>query len=185
MKIIRKAFQVWHNGMLNYNPHEGYEIDSLPITYAETSSKAKSRAPELYDFAIDGEPHKFIDLKVRRYKNADIVLHDGKEVHRGRLIREMAEAERKAKRREKVMEFPDDSLFYIQNGYVGNAVLWWGLNSNDYVCDIELAQLYTKEEVLSKFVNGRESDIIWESKHALNGIKKIVDAQNLRTEFSA
>ena len=50
---------------------------------------------------------------------------------------------------------------------------------------VKLVNKYTKEEVLSKFVNGRESDIIWESKHALNGIKKIVDAQNLRAEFSA
>jgi hypothetical protein len=83
------------------------------------------------------------------------------------------------------MEFPDDASFYIQKGYVGNAVLWWGLNSCGYVCDIEEAQLYTREEVLSRFVNGRESDIIWESQHALNGIKKIVDGQYLRAEFSA
>ena len=185
MKILKKAFKVWHDGMLNSNPNEGYSIEELPLTYGDTPGEAKVNASEIYDFEIDGETHKYTDLKVRRAKGGDWVLYEGEKIRRNDLEYRTKEANRIDKRRKSVESFSDDSMFYIQNGYVGNAVLWWGLNSNGYVCDIHKAQAYTKQYVLKHFVNGREEDRIWESKHVLDCIKEIVDGQFLKPEFKA
>jgi hypothetical protein len=42
-------------------------------------------------------------------------------------------------------------LYYIQNGYVGNAILWWGVDSKGYTTDITKAGKYTKEEAKISF----------------------------------
>lgn len=39
-----------------------------------------------------------------------------------------------------------EQLYYLQNGYVGNAVLWWGQNKCGYTTDLSKAGKYTKEE---------------------------------------
>ena len=36
-------------------------------------------------------------------------------------------------------------MYYIQNGYVGNAILWWAENSRGYTTDFTKAGKYTKE----------------------------------------
>ena len=179
MKIIKKAYKVWHDGMLNDNPHLGYSMDDLPLTYADTPGEAKTLAKEPYNFELYGGEHKYTDLKVRRAYGGDIVLHNNIEKKRWLVKLELMEEKRVNERRANVEKFDDDSCFYIQNGYVGNSVMWWAKNGSGYTTDIEKAQLYTKQEVLDKFVGGREEDIIWESKHVLNNIKKHVDAQYL------
>jgi hypothetical protein len=42
----------------------------------------------------------------------------------------------------------NEKMYYIQNGYVGNAILWWGIDSRGYTTDINKAGKYTKEETL-------------------------------------
>jgi len=186
MKIIKKAYKVWHEGMLDENPYEGYTIDSLPITYANTPGEAKQNASEIYDYEIDSEPHKYTDLKVRRAKGGDwLLLEDGEKIRRYALEHRESEKIRIQKRIDKVNSFPDNSNFYIQNGYVGNSVLWWGLRSSGYTTDLSKAQLYTKDEVLKNFVNGRVEDLIWNAKHVLENIKQHVDGQYLRSEHQA
>lgn len=185
-EIVEKGFIVWHDGMLSSNPNEGYLFENLPVTYAESPSKAKSKASELYDFEIDGDTHTYTDIKVRRAKWADwIKLDDGEKVIRTTLERKLKEDKKVSERRAKVEAYPDNAMFYIQNGYVGNAVLWWGLNSSGYVCDILKAQRYTKEYVLKHFCDGREEDIIWEANHVLECTKLIVDGQFLKKEFKS
>jgi len=188
MKIIKKAYQVWHEGMLDENPNEGYNIDNLPVVYADTPGEAKAKAPQVNDFYLDNfshEYHKFTDLKVRRTKKSDWIMHNGEKIRRGDLEYRIKEENRIAERRKKIESYPDHTCFYIQKGYVGNAVLWWGLNSSGYVCDIRKAQLYTKKEVLKDFVNGRIEDRIWESTHVLNCIKEIVDGQFLNSNYES
>ncbi len=93
------------------------------------------------------------------------------------------ERKRVAERKLLVDRFPDGTNFYVQNGYVGNSVLWWGQRSNGYTTDISRAELYTKKEILERFVSGREEDIIWEAGHVLSNVRQHVDGQYLSREF--
>lgn len=77
-----------------------------------------------------------------------------------------------------------EELYYIQNGYVGNAILWWGINSRGYTTDITKAGKYTKEEA-EKIIQ-RPQDIAWLCEHIDNNekAKKLtIDIQYLDTEF--
>lgn len=181
MEIISKAYQVYHEGMLNENPHEGYRMKDLPIYYAETPGQAKNICSEIHDHYIDGEPHKFTDLKVKRAKNADVVLFEGNKVKRGSIKRILENRERV----NRLTSLPDDEYFYVQDArsYVGNAVLWWGLNSSGYVTDPKKAHKYTKEEIVKKFSDGRDTDIIWPASHVESAIKEFVDIQGLNREY--
>jgi len=179
MDILKKAFTVWHEGMLNENPHLGYRMDELPVTYADGPGEAKTECQWLNDYEIDGEPHKFTDIRVRRAKNADKIMFRGLEVERWRMESTLSEEIRIQKRTDKVNTFPDGTNFYVQNGFVGNSVLWWGLRSSGYTTDLSKAELYTKEEILKSFVNGREQDRIWNATHVLEKVKQHVDGQYL------
>jgi hypothetical protein len=75
-------------------------------------------------------------------------------------------------------------LYYIQNGYVGNAILWWGIDSKGYTTDITKAGKYTKEEA-QKIIQ-RPQDIAWLCKHIDNNNearKIIVDMQYLNKRY--
>lgn len=77
-----------------------------------------------------------------------------------------------------------EELYYIQNGYVGNAILWWGINSRGYTTDITKAGKYTKEEA-EKIIQ-RPQDIAWLCEHIDNNekAKKLtIDIQYLDTQF--
>jgi hypothetical protein len=85
--------------------------------------------------------------------------------------------------RQKIESYPDDTTFYVQNGYCGNSICWWGLNSCGYTTNIEKAQLYTKEDILNYFLNKRECDVIWLASHVLEHITKTVNSQHLDEKF--
>jgi len=54
-----------------------------------------------------------------------------------------------------------EELYYIQNGWVGDARLWWRPNSKGYTIRINEAGKYTKEEAL-KIINNRPiEDCAW------------------------
>ena len=183
MKIIKKAFQVYHDGMLNENPYEGYIKSELPIYYAKTAGKAKSICSELHDFKIDGRTHKYTDIKSIRAKDYDVILFEGKEMKRYRLEKEIECREKE----NKIIKLNDDEYYYIQDSrnYVGNAVLWHGLNGNGYVTDLKKAHKYSKKEVLEVFLRGRDTDIIWIGSHVEKSIREYVDMQGLdRLEYS-
>lgn len=74
----------------------------------------------------------------------------------------------------------EEKLYYIQNGYVGNAILWWAIDSKGYTTEIEKAGKYTKQE--AKEIIKRPQDIAWECKYIDNNLrarKLIIDAQYL------
>lgn len=184
--ILKKAFKVWHEGMLIDSFYGDYTIDDLPITYAKTPSEAKSLGHFLDDYEIDGKPHDFTDIKVIRSKNNDILmLENGEKIERCKLASKIRNEKRIKERIDKINRFPDNTNFYIQNGFVGNSVLWWAANGNGYTTDISKAQLYTKEEVLKRFVKGREEDIIWNAKHIIENIRTHVDHQYLNKDYRA
>lgn len=77
-----------------------------------------------------------------------------------------------------------EKMYYIQNGYVGNAMCWWGLNSRGYTTDINKAQRYTAEE--AENIIKRPQDIAWECDHIDNNLdarKTIIDSQYLNYDY--
>jgi len=160
LEIIKKAFIVWHDGMLDENPHEGFTIETIPITYAESRGQAKRIATTPFNYEVNGDLPKFIDLKVRRARMADEVMFEGTIIIRRQIAIKIKEDARLAERKLKVEKYPDDTLFYIQNGYVGNCISFWGFNSCGYVCDITNAQKYSKAEVLKTFVNKSDENVM-------------------------
>lgn len=40
-----------------------------------------------------------------------------------------------------------EKLFYVQNGLVGNSMLWWKNNNCGYICDIKQAKVFTQKEI--------------------------------------
>lgn len=42
-----------------------------------------------------------------------------------------------------------ENLYYVQNGYIGNAMMWWALDSKGYTIDITKAHKFTYDEAMS------------------------------------
>jgi len=180
--IILKAYLVYHDGLLHDDySHDEYIINNSEVAYGKTAGAAKSVGLGLERGSL-GRSVEFTDIKTRRRKDLDIVFFEGDEVKRWVMENNLKVRERL----HKMYELPDDEMFYVQDArnYVGNAVLWWGLNSNGYVCDIHKAQKYTKDEIVKRFGDGRETDVIWPASHVEKAVKEIVDAQYLKREYS-
>ncbi len=77
----------------------------------------------------------------------------------------------------------EEKMYYIQTGYVGNAILWWGENSRGYTTDFTKAGKYTEEE--AKGIIKRPQDVAWECSHVDNckeAHRLIIDGQYLNVE---
>lgn len=72
-----------------------------------------------------------------------------------------------------------EKLFYIRNeGYVGNALIWWAEDSKGYTTDIRKAGKYTKKD--AEEICKREQDTAYPCEYIDNLIeaqKLIVDCQ--------
>lgn len=77
--------------------------------------------------------------------------------------------------------------FYIQDtrSYVGNAMLWWQKDNCGYVCDIERARVFTKDEA-RKICRGRGKHIwtsrdkkrMWPKKYIDERVSHYIDMQD-------
>lgn len=77
-------------------------------------------------------------------------------------------------------------FYYIQNGYVGNAVAWWGINSCGYTTDIEKAGKYSKSDAQSICRDQKEARA-WESNYIdknEEAKKLVIDSQYLKYKYS-
>lgn len=80
----------------------------------------------------------------------------------------------------------EKKLYYIQNGYVGNDVLWWACNSQGYTTSIKNAGHYPYEEAMDiigsigKNYKAWECDYIDNNKEAL---VTVVDSQYLDSNY--
>lgn len=178
--IIQKAYRVYHEGLLHDDySHDQYIIDNSELVYGKTPGEAKSKGFCLHEGSL-GREVEYTDLKLKRDKYFDIVFFEGDEVERWKMEHDM---EVKA-RLHKMYQLSDDDMYYVQDrrSYVGNAVLWWGLDSNGYVTDLKKAQKYTKAEIVSKFGDARDTDIIWPASHVEKAVREYVDAQGLKRE---
>ena len=61
--------------------------------------------------------------------------------------------------------------YYLQNGCVGNAMLWWRKNCAGYTTDLNDAHVFTKEEAVRQN-RERGEDVPW--------LKSDIDANSIR-----
>ena len=76
--------------------------------------------------------------------------------------------------------------YYIQNGYVGNAICWWRAKGKGYTSDFNEAGRYSEEEA-KKISDGRKQDIAWDCDYVDNcksAHKLIIDGQYLNQDFT-
>ena len=88
-------------------------------------------------------------------------------------------------RSDAIQALKEDKLYYVQagsQGFVGNALCWWGVNGRGYTWAITKAHKYSKQDIIEG--NWRDSDIIWPCSHVDNATMLIVDAQQLDQEFA-
>lgn len=169
LPVVKKAYKI-----KNYLADDG---DYYRTVYAETEGKAKSAAKSEYSY----DEYDFKHIKAERLHSEDVVLFEGVEL----LRRDIDILLHQRERNKTLLELPDDELYYVQDSrsYCGNSVFWWGKNSAGYTTDLTKAHKFTKEEIVKKFTNGRETDIIWLASHVEQHIKVHVDAQYLQREF--
>lgn len=187
MEILEKAWVVYHNDMIGGNFAEGFwNKDQIPPIYAATRAEAKKDGGDAYDYVKnDGSEIKYTDLRATRARDHDKVLFEGEKGLRYRLEYRIKKNKEEKKQMDKVKSLPDDATFFVQNGYVGNSVLWWAKGSSGYTADIEKAHLYSKEDIVKGFITGnREEDTVWESSHIMENVKHHVDAQYLSKKFA-
>ena len=179
MKIIKKAYKVWvHSQIGEYPVFNEHNVSPL---YADSATKAKFQCDWHGEKNEDGDNARWIDIHCVRDKERDKVEYNGEEMYRYQYLQQLI----KEKRNNSLLKLKDNDMFYVQDSrqYVGNSVLWHALNGNGYTTNIKNAQKYTKEQIIKKFQNGRDSDIIWSAKHIDANASYHVDAQNLDYKY--
>ena len=58
-----------------------------------------------------------------------------------------------------------EETYYIQNGYVGNAILWWGKDHSGYTAHFYKAGRYTKDEAIKIINNRPKHECAWLCSH--------------------
>ena len=150
LPIIEKAYIVWHEGMLGFGPEIFNEVSDIPVTYATTPSKAKSVSTEWAEWELNGEWPKWTDLKVKRAKNADIVLFEDKEVKRYQVESILYNRKRKAK----LESFLDDPV--LTHCYIMKRGTYYRPNSSGYTSRKHQAGIYTIKEGVEDAISCNE-----------------------------
>jgi hypothetical protein len=73
-------------------------------------------------------------------------------------------------------------LYYIQNGYVGNAINWWRPEGKGYTTNIKEAGKFSEAQAKQQ-ANTRVDDVAWPCDYIDNNEqahKVIIDAQFIR-----
>ena len=179
MKVIKRAWRVWvhsHLDETNYN-----NADYVPHIYANTLKEAKAKC-DLYDAKNEhGDKARYIDIKARRSPHNDVVQYNGEEMERWRYEDRLI----KEKRNAKIQALEADEMYYVQDSrsYCGNSVFWWAKESRGYTTELNNAEKYTKDEIVKRFLNGRDSDVIWKASHVEKHIRTHIDAQYLESDY--
>ena len=174
LKIAKKAWwvkdpTVWEND----TPEENWEL-----VYGDSSTQAK------LIFMTHGEYTGYLSIKVKRSKANDRVIFEDRETKRHFVEERLKTREKIKAKTDAIMKFPDLSSFYVQHGYVGNCISFWGLGGCGYVTDISKAQKYTREQILKQFVSGgRDEDKIWLADEVEKKVVSTVDAQHVDYKF--
>lgn len=189
-KVVQKAYKAWVHSMLPeydlYSDLYDKTPDSIEITYANNISDAKRKIDIRGEKNFYGEAATWIDIKCKRVKRYDKVEYKGTIWLRYQCEANIEYEKKKVERLQSFTNLNDSDYYYVQDArrYVGNSVSWWALNDNGYTTDISKAQKYTKDEILKRGNNWRETDIIWNAKHVEANIKQHVDIQYLHKDYA-
>jgi hypothetical protein len=156
--------------------YDGDMDEKMFLRYVETHSESeralfsKAMVAEIYELNDDHETAEAVSNGIKEWFSIDM-REDVKEI----------------RAKKKVIKKQDDikeEMYYIQNGYVGNAILWWAMNSKGYTTDFTNAGKYTKEQA-EKIIE-RPQDIAWKCSYVDNCIdaqKLIIDGQYLDGKY--
>lgn len=173
LPILKKAYMV-------KDPTVDWDFDSptenWDTVYAKTAGQAK---------ILCSESNGFLTTKAKRAKHADIVLFEGLETQRWRVIDGIKEKEARQSRIDKVMRFDKKEMFYVQKGYVGNCCNWWREGNHGYSTNLAEAALYTRDQILSRFIDSDEKNQIWVASHVNTKVSRQVDSQHLDYNFKS
>lgn len=147
LPIVHKAFTVYHEGMLGFGPEIFNEVSEIPIVYAKTPSEAKSKSTEWRDWELDGDTPKWTDAKVKRSKNSDIVIFEGKEVKRYQIESIL----RTRKRIKKLESFLNDPV--LTHCYIMKRGSYYRPGSRGYTSIKHRAGIYTINEGVSDAIS--------------------------------
>jgi len=179
MEIVKKAWKVWvDNDEFNGYPYYG-NIEELPTVHADSAGLAKKKCEFSYDH--------FTEIRSKRHKDDDIVMFEGHEMRYSSANQIIADRKKRAERMEKILQFPEDALFYVQcshERYIGNSVNLWAINGKGYTINPDKAQKYTRQEIMTDFIEKDSDCTFWEASHFESKISKHVDAQYLDFAFA-
>lgn len=146
--IIKKAYQVWAKDLSE--PFYYNEIVGYGNTPGEAKSDAWNNSDLKYaDKLYGGGDVTFLDLKVKRVKEYDVVEFEGKEVKRYEIEKLEWMRNRDEESLKLTTENPD-SLFLVYNASYGS---YWGSNNCGYTSKRYMAGRYSGEEAY-KIVKG-------------------------------
>lgn len=94
----------------------------------------------------------------------------------------MTEQEVRDKNKFIIQNQPQDCLFVIQMGYVGNALLLWAKDGNGYTTDLDKAHLFTRNELMKHHLSPRVQEVIWKYEDVKKATQTIVESQILNRE---
>lgn len=142
LEIAEKAYE------LNLDKIEGGEYTTPCISYAETRGKAKNEILEDIKYASlrtrwTGEEIDYTNVPVRRAKQEDIVLFEGRGVKRWRVADILSERVREVELDE-LLNNPDVEYCYIYKGS------YYRPNSAGYTDFKTKAGVYTKQDAVRK-----------------------------------
>jgi hypothetical protein len=186
LEIVEKAFYVWHSSMIGYGYNLYKCIEEIEPVYAKTPGEAKSFPGVAAEYKMNnGEYPTFTDYKVRRAKRYDKVRYEDSVIPRHLAESRIDKEKVIYDRLNHINKFSDDTMFYVQRGYVGNAILFWGLNSSGYTCKLEKAQQYTKQEIINDFIKrpSNPNDRFIPATHIQEIATLMVDGQHLEGEL--
>jgi len=181
LKIIKKAYKVRdpksYFNSLDTNYYHNPDGDAhWEYVFAETREKAKLMCSDFDDY---------INIVAKRVKSNDIVLFEGREVRRGRIVEDIKRRNELAKRVASILRFPEYELFYVQSGYAGDIILWWGLNSCGHTTDITKAGIYTRDYVIKYLLAGKDNEKIWPASHIKQHITQCINSEHLDYNFKS
>lgn len=75
-----------------------------------------------------------------------------------------------------------EEKWLLQNGYVGNSVLWWKRGMRGYTTNIDKAHIFTEEEAFSQH-KVRNEDKPWPLTVVLEESRRVFEPSNSMTDF--
>ena len=75
-------------------------------------------------------------------------------------------------------------LYYLQNGYVGNSVLWYRKNGKGYTTRPEEAHIFTEKEAQETCQDAVGKYIAWPKDHVDQNKRIVIDGQDLDRRLS-